>query len=289
MQAGQPVRVYAAAKLNLTLDILGRRPDGYHELDMVMQTVSVYDTLVLTPLEQPGTQLLCDRAGIPCGEENTVRKAVRLFYESAGLRGRGLRIQLLKRIPDQAGMGGGSADAAAVLNAMNRIYHTGFTAEQLCRIGLQIGADVPFCLRGGILRAQGVGERLSALPPMPHCCFVVCKPPVGVSTAAAFAKADEQGAAAPRFTPAMVQALHSGNLKKVADCLGNSFAAALPLPQLEELCRSLLSFGALGACMTGSGSAVFGIFAQRVLAELCRERLREKYRNVFVCEPTDAE
>lgn len=289
MQTGQPVRVYAAAKLNLTLDILGRRPDGYHELDMVMQTVSVYDTLVLTPVEHPGTQLLCDRAGIPCGEENTVRKAARLFYEFAGLRGQGLRIQLLKRIPDQAGMGGGSADAAAVLHTMNRMYHTGFSMEELCRIGLQIGADVPFCLRGGTLRARGVGERISPLPPMPPCCFVVCKPPAGVSTAAAFAQADKSGEALSHFTPAMIQALQSGSLHKVAGCLGNSFSAVLPLPQLEELRRSLLSFGALGACMTGSGSAVFGIFEQRVLAELCRERLREKYRHIFVCEPTGIE
>ncbi|WP_283607158.1 4-(cytidine 5'-diphospho)-2-C-methyl-D-erythritol kinase [Faecalispora anaeroviscerum] len=285
----QPMRVYAAAKLNLTLDILGRRPDGYHLLDMVMQTVSIYDTLLLTPTQHPGVDLLCDRAGIPCGEENTVRKAARLFFQQAGIRGGGLRIQILKRIPDQAGMGGGSADAAAVLRTMNRMYHAGFTMDELCKLGLKVGADVPFCLRGGTMRAEGIGEILTHLTPMPQCFFVVCKPSVGVSTAAAFAQADRDGASYPRFTPAMTEALAAGELPRVAGGLGNSFTLALPLPQIEELRQTMLRRGALGACMTGSGSAVFGIFSERVPAERCREALREEYRSVFVCEPVGAE
>lgn len=289
MQTGRPICVYATAKLNLTLDILGRRADGYHLLDMVMQTVSVYDTLLLTPTPTPGIDLLCDRAGIPCGEENTVQKAARLFYQAAGISDGGLQIRMLKRIPDQAGMGGGSADAAAVLRAMNRIYGVGFTMEELCTLGLKIGADVPFCLRGGTMRAEGIGEILTPLPPMPQCFFVVCKPSVSVSTAAAFAQADREGASYPRFTPAMMKALETGELSLIAEGLGNSFSLALPLLQIEELRQALLRLGALGACMTGSGSAVFGIFSERVSAERCREELRKTYQHVFVCEPVGAE
>lgn len=289
MQTAKPMIVYAAAKLNLTLDILGRRPDGYHLLDMVMQTVSIYDTLMLTPTQQSGIELLCDREGIPCGKDNTVQKAARLFYQQAGISNGGIRIQILKRIPDQAGMGGGSADAAAILRAMNRIYNTGFSLKQLCEIGLQIGADVPFCLCGGTMRAEGIGEVLTPLTSMPSCYFVVCKPEVSVRTAAAFAQADRDGAAYPRFTPAMLSALKTGGLSQIADCLGNSFTLALPLPQIEQLRQAFLAMGALGACMTGSGSAVFGIFSERVSAERCREELRKTYQHVFVCEPAGAE
>lgn len=289
MQLSKPVLVYAAAKLNLTLDILGRRPDGYHLLDMVMQTVSVYDTLMLTPTEHPAVELLCDREGIPCGEGNTVQKAVRLFFEAAGIQNQGMQVRILKRIPDQAGMGGGSADAAAVLRAMNRVYQTGFKENELCELGLQVGADVPFCLRGGTLRAEGVGEIFTPVSPMPPCFFVVCKPDVSVSTAQAFARADREGDAFPRYTPSMIQALHTGSLAKIASCLGNSFEYALELPEILELKQSFLFMGALGACMTGSGSAVFGIFDSRMQAEQCREQLRKKYSQVFVCEPSDAE
>lgn len=289
MHTAKPIIVYAAAKLNLTLDILGRRPDGYHLLDMVMQTVSIYDTLMLTPTQQLGIELHCDRDGIPRGKDNTVQKAARLFYQHAGISSGGIRIQMLKRIPDQAGMGGGSADAAAILRAMNRIYKTGFALEELCELGLQIGADVPFCLCGGSMRAEGIGEVLTPVSPMPRCYFVVCKPEVSVSTAAAFAQADRDGAAYPRFTPSMLEALNTGDLPQVADCLGNSFTLALPLPQIETLRQAFLTMGALGACMTGSGSAVFGIFSERISAEHCREELRKTYQHVFVCEPVGAE
>lgn len=289
MHMGRPICVYATAKLNLTLDILGRRADGYHLLDMVMQTVSVYDTLLLTPTQTPGVDLLCDRAGIPCGEENTVQRAAHLFYQAAHLPNGGIQIRMLKRIPDQAGMGGGSADAAAVLRAMNRIYDAGFTMDELCALGLKIGADVPFCLRGGTMRAEGIGEVLTPLFPMPQCFFVVCKPSVSVSTAAAFAQADRDGASYPRYTPVTIKALETGELPLIAGSLGNSFSLALPEPQIEELRQALLRMGALGACMTGSGSAVFGIFSERVSAEQCREELRKKYRHVFVCEPVGAE
>lgn len=289
MQQSQPVIVYAAAKLNLTLDITGRRSDGYHLLDMIMQTVSVYDTLLLEPTQQPSIQLSCDRAGIPCGESNTVQKAANLFYQAAGIKNKGIHIRMLKRIPDQAGMGGGSADAAAVLRAMNRFYQTSFSMEELCKIGLQVGADVPFCLRGGTLRAQGIGEILTPVPTMPGCCFVVCKPQISVSTAQAFARADQEGAAFPKYTPNMLGALKTGSLRQIASSMGNSFEYALELPEIQQLKQSLLSLGALGACMTGSGSAVFGIFSSRSQAELCRKELRKKYNQVFLCEPSAAE
>lgn len=284
----KPMRVFAPAKLNLTLDILGRREDGYHLLDMVMQSVSVYDTLLLTPINEPRIELLCDREGIPCGDGNTVRKAAQAFYQAAGIQSKGLHVHIQKRIPEQAGMAGGSTDAAAVLRAMNQLYQTGFSMEQLCEIGLLVGADVPFCLHGGILRVGGIGEVFTPVPALPPCFFVVCKPPVSVSTAEAFTRVDT-GANTPRHTPGMLQALQTGILTDVAAQLGNAFQDVLEVPGVASLQKQMVELGALGACMTGSGSAVFGIFATRQGAEACRTALLQHYSQVFLCEPVSAE
>ena len=284
----KPMRVFAPAKLNLTLDILGRREDGYHLLDMVMQSVSIYDTLLLTPMNEPRIALQCDREGIPCGNGNTVRKAAEAFYRAAGIQNKGLHVHIQKRIPEQAGMAGGSSDAAAVLRTMNKLYQAGFSMEQLCEIGLSVGADVPFCLRGGMWRVGGIGERFSPVPALPPCFFVVCKPPVSVSTAEAFARVDT-GANTSVCTPAMLQALQTGTLTNIAAQLGNAFQDVLKVPGVDALQQHMVELGALGACMTGSGSAVFGIFATRQGAEECRTALLQHYSQVFLCEPVSTE
>lgn len=288
MGTQKPILVFAPAKLNLTLDILGRRADGYHLLDMVMQTISVYDTLLLTPTEGQGVTLLCDRAGIPCGNSNTVQKAAEAFYRAAGIQNQGLQVNILKRIPEQAGMAGGSTDAAAVLRAMNSLYETKFTIEQLCEIGLTVGADVPFCLRGGTMRVGGIGEVFQPVPTLPSCFFTVCKPPISVSTADAFARVDT-GAVVEYHTPNLIKALQEGDLSAIAAGLGNAFQQALVVPEVETLRKQMLQLGAMGSCMTGSGSAVFGIFPDRQGAETCRTALLQEYTQVFVCEPVSAE
>lgn len=282
------IRAYAAAKLNLTLDILGRREDGYHLLDMVMQTVSVYDTLVVTAEKDGGILTVCDSAGIPCDGSNTVHKAVRAFFEYTKLSGESVRVHIVKRIPAQAGLAGGSADAAAVLRALNAMYGAGLTAEQLCGIGLTVGADVPFCIRGGTMRAGGIGELLTPAPKMPPCFFVVCKPSVSVDTARAYALSDGGGFVPRRRTPAVLRALGRGELGDICAALGNDFEEILHLRQVLELKEKLLALGALGACMTGSGSAVYGVFERRAEAEACRAALIPQYGRVFVCEPVDS-
>ena len=283
------VRAYAAAKLNLTLDILGHREDGYHLLDMVMQTVSIYDTLLVTAEEDGGILTVCDSAGVPCDESNTVHKAVRAFFDYIKIPGESVRIHIAKRIPAQAGLAGGSADAAAVLRALNGMYGAGLTTEQLCEIGLSVGADVPFCIRGGTMRAEGIGELLTPAPKMPTCFFVVCKPPVGVDTAGAYALSDGGVFVPHRRTPEMLRVLEAGELGGVCAALGNDFEDILQLRQVSELKERLLALGALGACMTGSGSAVYGVFARRIEAEACRAALIPQYRHVFVCEPVGSE
>lgn len=280
-----PIRTYAAAKLNLTLDILGRREDGYHLLDMVMQSVSIFDTLVLSERSHGEITVLCDNSWIPCDETNTVHKAASLFFEAAKLEPRPVEIRITKRIPFQAGLAGGSSDAAAALHALNRMYNGSLTTQALCKIGQRVGADVPFCLCGGTRRVQGIGELLSPLPPLPQCWFVVCKPKVGVDTKKAYALADSGALSPKRHTAALAEALDGGSAPEIAACIGNAFEEILRLPQVEALKAELLEHGALNACMTGSGSAVFGIFPNRPLAEGCRAALLNSYEQVFVCEP----
>ena len=283
-EKGAPMRVLAAAKLNLTLDILSRRDDGYHLLDMVMQSVSIYDTLDLSPLPGGEIRIVCDSASVPCGESNTVFRAARAFFRAADIPG-GVLVRIKKRIPSEAGLAGGSADAAAALRALNRMYGTGFSRDRLCGIGLQAGSDVPFCIVGGTMRAGGTGEILTPAPTLPPCFFVVCKPEAGVGTAEAYSLADRAGGASGRNTGPMLAALSGGRLEEICACLGNGFEDVIKLEEVEHLKEFFRSMGALGAAMTGSGSAVYGVFSHRVPAEACRAALKRGCREVFVCEP----
>lgn len=274
----------AYAKINLTLDITGRRADGYHLLRMVMQSVSLCDCLTITE-GGPGIRIVCARADVPCNESNTVYKAAAAFFAFSGKQP-GITIEIQKNIPSQAGLGGGSSDAAAVLHALNDVFHTGYSKETLCEIGVKVGADVPFCILGGTALAEGIGEKLSLLPPMPRCHLVICKPPVGVDTKKAYALADTFGAAGA-YTEAMLQAVRSGSLRAVAENLGNAFEQVMQLDDVANIRNIMKSTGSLGACMSGSGSAVYGIFENEAAAQACRTVLEQQYEQVFVCEPVD--
>jgi 4-diphosphocytidyl-2C-methyl-D-erythritol kinase len=274
----------AYAKINLTLDIAGKKTDGYHLLRMVMQSVSLCDRLTLTQ-GAPGIRLRCGRADVPCDESNTVYKAAAAFFAYSGKLSC-IDITIEKNIPSQAGLGGGSADAAAALHALNALYHTGYSVETLCKIGLQAGADVPFCVLGGTALAEGIGERLTALPPLPHCFLVICKPPVGVNTKRAYALADSLRVAGMNTEP-MLEAIRSGSLSAAASALGNDFERVVRLKDVESIKQVLCLAGALGACMTGSGSAVYGIFEEKSAAAACKAELAEEYAEVFLCEPVN--
>lgn len=274
----------AYAKINLTLDITGKRADGYHLLRMVMQSVSLYDRLMLSQGES-GIHIFCGRGNVPCNDRNTAYKAAAAFFAFSGIEPR-ITITIQKYIPSQAGLGGGSSDAAAVLHALNGMYHTGYSKETLCQIGVEVGADVPFCILGGTVLAEGIGEQLTVLPALPHCYVLICKPPVGVSTKKAYALVDSAEAAGA-FSNAMLRAVRSGDIREVAKCVGNDFEKVMQLDDVTRIKQLMNSMGALGACMTGSGSAIYGIFDDAAAAASCKESLKKEYLKVFLCEPVN--
>lgn len=274
----------ACAKLNLSLDVTGRRADGYHLLSMVCQTVTLSDTLAFE--RRPGgLRVMCPGAqGIPDGPGNLVYRAAEAFFRETGETDQSVTIIVTKRIPSQAGLGGGSADAAAALRGLCRLYRRPLSYERLCVLALGIGADVPFCIQGGTALAEGIGERLTPLPEMPACTIVLCKPQVGISTAEAYRKIDAAEAMpGARYTPGVLRALESGNLDALSASLGNRFADVLHVPEVDALQKGLLAAGALGACMTGSGSAVFGLFREEAVARRAAAQLAQNGTQAFVC------
>ena len=271
----QTVTKYAYAKLNLTLGVLARRADGYHSLDTLMQSVSLYDTV---SAERAG-DILVTAVGMRLPYDNTVRRAAERY---CALVGGGAHIRVIKRLPSRAGMGGGSADAAAALRCLDALYGR-LDEETIGRIALSVGADVPFCLHGGLCRAQGIGEALTPLAAAKKMYFVVAKPARGVSTRALFS-----ALTLPRALPdtgAAMAALARGDLPALGKLLTNALqppAAAL-VPEIGAIREALLSAGALGASMTGSGSAVFGLFDTREKAEAALPAV-EAYPYARVCE-----
>ena len=271
-----PVRrlsVPAYAKLNLTLDILGKRPDGYHEMKMVMQTISLHDDVVLTLTDGRGITCRVADAALPCDERNLAVRAAKAFCEAVNYSG-GIDIALTKRIPSEAGMAGGSADAAAVLRALRDLVSPALTDERLEQIGAAVGSDVPFCIRGGTQLAEGRGEVLTVLPPAPKCFAAVCKPDFPISTPALFARVDGVTLSNRPDTDAMLSAIEGGNADALCKNVSNVFEQALPEAQrqrIEEIKRALAEHGALCAAMTGSGSAVFGLFCEE---DVCRSACR---------------
>lgn len=278
------MKIRAYAKVNLTLDVTGRREDGLHTLDTVMQSVSLWDEIELTPGGLPGIRVQCSRDYIPVDNGNTAYRAAQYFFRKTGLRDEGLSIVIHKRIPSRAGMGGGSTDAAAVLRALNSIYGANLPMEALRELATRVGADVPFCLQGGTCRCTGIGEILEPVTELPNCFFVICKPPAGMSTLRAYALLDQYPMSRKYGTPRMVEALEKGGLPKIAQCLQNRFEETLRLVQVRDIKKALLGAGAMGAVMTGSGSAVYGIFDTEAAARNAAQLLTDKGK-VYVTRP----
>lgn len=269
----QKVTESAFAKVNLTLAVTGRRPDGYHTLETVFQSVSLCDRLVL---ERQETGLSLDEAaGIPA-EENIITRADKLLRSEFPALG-GVRVRLEKNIPAEAGLGGGSADAAAYLRGMNRLYGLGMTGERLCGLAERLGADVPFCIRGGTALATGIGEKLTPIKSSLPLWMVICKPETGCSTPAMYRRIDEMGESLrQRFTTQeAAKALEKGDLAGLCGSLYNVFEEVTALPELNEIRQELRRSGALAAMMTGSGSAVFGIFPEEDAAKVVAEKMAE--------------
>ncbi len=280
--------VNAPAKINLTLDILGRREDGYHSIRTVMQTISLSDTVGVSLRGDGEITIDCSRRDIPCGKTNIAYKAAEKFF-TAYREVRGADIYIQKNIPSQAGLAGGSADGAAVLIALNELCGKPFSADELERIGALVGADVPFCVRCGTVLAEGIGERMTTLRPLGECFAVLVKPPVSISTAQAYAAVDSvRDYSSPSCaTDRLLRELD--DIKAVGRLLSNDFEYATALPEIASLKERMLSLnGCIGACMTGSGSVVYGLFDDEALAEEACAELRDTYSEVYSAVPVGA-
>lgn len=279
--------VRAHAKLNLSLDVLGKTSDGYHDLRMVMQSVEFGDDLDIE-LTQDG-QFTIDpgQSYLPADGRNLAIKAAKLFLQDTGL---GVSIRVTKRIPVCAGMGGGSSDAAAVLRALNRLTGAGKTMDELCAMGAQVGSDVPFCVMDGAALAEGRGEKLTPLPCLPHCSIVICKPAFAISTPELFVKVDGRKSRLRPDTAGMIAAMETGDVPGVARRMYNVFEDVLDRRQGEVFAikSALTDLGATGAAMTGSGSAVFGLFTDDAAARRAHETLAARYKECYLTNPSPA-
>jgi len=277
----------AYAKINLTLDVLGLRDDGYHDLKSVMQTISIRDDVEIDVETGKPWKLSCTMEGIPEDGRNLAWKAAETFFQATGKDPNGIEIRITKRIPTQAGLGGGSADAAAVLRALNRHYEYPFSILALAELGAQVGSDVPFCTLCGTAMVEGRGERLRKLPDMPDCCFVVCKPDFSSSTPALYKKLDETEIARRPDHQAMESALLASDLGKIAENIWNVFDPVVTEEHLElNYIKSIFnSYGSVAQQMTGSGSAVFAIVENFEYAAVICNMLKDNYPQVFIAKP----
>lgn len=277
----------AFAKLNLTLDVLGKREDGYHDLQSVMQTISIRDDVEIDIGTGKPWKLRCSVEGIPEDETNLAWKAAKVYFDTVKKDPNGLEIRILKRIPSGAGMGGGSADAAAVLRALNRHYGEPLSILALAELGAQVGSDVPFCVVCGTAMVEGRGERLRKLPDMPKCIFVVVKPEFSVSTPELYRKIDSVAIAQRPDNRAMESALLAGDLEKVAVNVCNVFDPVVTADHIElNYIKSVFNqYGAVGYQMTGSGSAVFGMVSEFEIAAVLCNMLKDSYPGVFIAMP----
>ena len=277
----------ANAKINLTLDILRKREDGYHDLQMVMQAVTLADQLTVVPAQGEEGTALSGLHFLPTGGKNLAQMAAAAFRAATG-RGGQVDVSIRKHVPVCAGLAGGSADAAAVLTAMNALTGAGLTRLELAQIGEAVGSDVPFCVLGGTALAEGRGELLTPLPSLPPCHIVLCKPPFSISTPQLFARVNVRKIVRRPDTAGVTAALEAGDLAGVARRLYNVFEDVLEprrLAEINEIKSILIDCGALGASMSGSGPSVFGLFADEDRAQEARGRLLKSYRDVFLCAP----
>lgn len=279
------VNVDAPAKINLFLDIRGKRSDGYHIVSMVMQSISLYDEITVIATNDGEIKISCSDDKIPIDENNTVYKAVELFFAETEKENKGIEVRIKKNIPSEAGLGGGSTDAAAVLHALNKMYDTELSCKELAEIGADIGADVPFCVYGGTMTAGGIGTILSPLPDLAECYLVIVKPDIGICTKTAYEKSDLPEFSAIKGMDKITEAICESNIKSVAKNLYNKFEEVMGLPEVEAIKEKMLEAGALGAAMTGSGSAVFGIFDNDDMRDDCAKKLEDEYEFVYKAEP----
>lgn len=276
----------AYAKINLGLDVIRRREDGYHDLRMIMQTIDVWDEIRLRKTNDSGRFILTtNKEELPCDERNLMVRAAKLMWETYSLPG-GLYMQLTKTIPMAAGLAGGSADAAAVLKGISRLFDLGVSEEELQKLGVTIGADIPYCIAGGTYLAEGIGDVLTPLPKLPEVPLVLIKPDFDVSTGYVYTHLSLNEKTVHPDIERQIKAVSEGDLPAVAECMGNVLeTVSVTLhPEIEEIKESLVSLHSYKAMMSGSGPSVFGLFKTKEEAESACRKMREKYpgAEVFV-------
>ena len=274
-----------SAKINLTLDIVGKRTDGYHFMKTIMQSVSIYDKIDVTINDSANIIISCDNKNVPCDRTNIAYKAAMAFFNYTKIKPVGLDIEIEKNIPIEAGLAGGSSNAAGVLLALDKLFNTELTEQQLCEIGVKLGADVPFCIVGGTALAEGIGEILMPLPNLDECYFVVAKGEKGVSTADAFSKYDSIIVKEHPDCDEMIAAIAVSNIKRVSELCMNVLENVADIPDIEHIKNIMDDNNALCSVMTGSGSAVFGIFEKKKYATACVDELRAIVDFAEICTP----
>lgn len=281
----EKLELKALGKINLGLDVLGRRENGYHDVRMVMQTLYLYDNVTLMKKKEPGIEIETNLHFLPKDENNIAWKAARLLMDEFAITD-GIRIILDKHIPVAAGMAGGSSNAAAVLFGMNRMFGLGLSEKDLMERGVKLGADVPYCIMRGTVLAEGIGEKLTALPPLPRCQILIAKPPISVSTKMVYEKLDSTEITEHPDIDGILEGLAQKDIRKIAASMGNVLekVTVTEYPVIEEIKNSMLETGALGAMMSGSGPTVFGLFTDKRTARKAAQQMKSRNlaRQVYI-------
>lgn len=285
MGSNNDISLKALAKINLGLDVVRRREDGYHEVRMIMQTIQLYDRLDIKRTQEPGIQIQTNLSFLPVNENNLIYKAAKLLMDEFSITD-GVSVKLDKRIPVAAGMAGGSTDAAAMLIGVNRLFSLGLTKRELMERGVQIGADVPFCIMRGTALAEGIGEALSPLPPMVKCPVLIAKPSISVSTKFVYQNLKLDDTTIHPDIDRLIDDIKAKNLHDIAAHMGNVLeTVTIPnYPVIDEIKKHMLSNGAVGAMMSGSGPTVFGLFDDEDTAKKAYKAMRSSHlaRQVYL-------
>lgn len=275
-------------KINLGLDVLRRRPDGYHEVKMIMQTVGLYDILTMEKIAEDKISMSCNLSFLPTDDRNLVYRAAALIKERYQIQ-TGVKIDLKKRIPVAAGMAGGSSNCAAALNGMNQLFDLDLSKEELCELGVTLGADVPYCIWGGTALAEGIGEKLTRIEPMPKCYILIAKPGISVSTAFVYKNLKLDQLERHPDIDGMIGCLKQEDLRGICDRLENVLeTVTIPeYPIIQKVKEHLMDHDAMGALMSGSGPTIFGIFSDKKAANRALESLRsiKDVKQAYVVEP----
>ncbi len=273
----------AAAKINLAIDVLSKRPDGFHEVVMIMQTVALYDTISLKPTAGGEIEIMSDSKYIPTDQNNIVYKTAEYLKLKYNVK-KGALIEIQKMIPIAAGLAGGSADAAATIKLLNKAWDLKLSKNEMLEAGKKIGSDVPFCIQGGTALAEGLGERLTSLKSLPECYILLAKPPVSISTKQVYAGIDFADIKEKPDIKEMIQGINEGNIVKISNKLCNVLenVTIKKCPIIEELKAKLIEFGAIGSMMSGSGPTVFGIFEDQVSAYNAYDHIKTMVNEIFV-------